>query len=222
MQYSRAMQDARDEQRETQLADRLRNGDAAALAEVLSQHRDRLWRIVRFRLSQQLAGRIDPDDVLQEAYVAAAQRIRHFAGYSMSPFLWLRAIVEQTLTDLHRHHAGTQRRETGREVPIHGHGTMASTAASMASMLAGSFTSPTQAAARGEMMEQVKHALEQMDEIDREILAMRHFEELTNSEVAEVLGIGGKAASIRYIRALARLKGILAPFPQILAEEPHG
>lgn len=210
------------ERGDEELAKRLRDGDTAALADVFSLHRDRLWHIVRFRLSQQVAGRIDPDDVLQEAYLAATQRIQHFAQTSMSPFLWLRAIVGQTLIDLHRHHAGTQRRDAGREVSLGAQGAMASTSMSMASVLMGHLTSPTQAANRAEMMGQVQQALEQMDEVDREILAMRHFEELTNSEVAEALGIQPKAASIRYIRPLARLKAILAPFPGFLAEDRHG
>jgi RNA polymerase sigma-70 factor, ECF subfamily len=210
------------ERGDEELAGRLRGGEPAALAEVFARHRQRLWHIVRFRLSHQLAGRVDPDDVLQEVYLAAVQRLHHFAECSMSPFLWLRSIVGQTMIDLHRHHAGALRRQAGREVPLQGQAGLADTALSMASLLAGNLTSPTQAVARAEMMEQVRQALQQMDEIDREVLALRHFEELTNSEVAEALGIQPKAASIRYIRALARLKTILAPFPQVLTEMRHG
>jgi RNA polymerase sigma-70 factor, ECF subfamily len=208
--------------RDDAIQQRLRGGDAAALAEVFSLHRDRLWHIVRFRLSQQLSGRVDPDDVLQEAYLAATQRLKCFAESNLSPFLWLRAIVGQTLIDLHRHHVEAQRRDAGREVPLHARGPMEGTSVSMASFLVGHLTSPTQAANRAEMMQQVQQALEQMDEIDREVLALRHFEELSNSEVAEALEIQPKAASIRYIRALARLRTILGSFPQFLAEDRHG
>lgn len=75
--------------------------------------------------------------------------------------------------------------------------------------LAAGVTSPSLALRRSEFCEQLHHALDQMDSIDREVLALRHFEELTNQEVAEVLGIQQKAASIRYVRALRRLKAIL-------------
>jgi RNA polymerase sigma-70 factor (ECF subfamily) len=196
------------------LAERLRLGDEHALAELFAAHRPRLWRLVSFRLDRRLGGRVDPDDVLQEAYLAAAQRLPHFARQSdASPFIWVRLIVQQTLIDVHRRHFGAQRRDAGREVPIAGGAWAASTSASIAVQVAGSGTSPSMAVARGEALEEVRRALDAMDPIDREVLALRHFEELTNTEVAEVLGIQVKAASIRYVRALRRLKQILAAAP---------
>ena len=198
---------------------RLRRGDEPALAELFSEHRERLWRVVRFRLAGLLQSRIDPDDVLQEAYLAAAQRLKHYGGDSqMSPFVWLRAIVAQTLIDLHRRHVGAQMRDAGREVAIDGCHYAQATSASVAIQLVGHLTSPSQAAARAEMLDIVGKAIETMDPIDREVLALRHFEELTNSELAEVLGIEPKAASIRYIRAVRRLKAILVEMPGLLDE----
>ena len=211
------MADAPDPGNELEL--RLRRGDEQALAELFSEHRERLWRMVRFRLSGPLQGRVDADDVLQEAYLAAAQRLKHYGGDSqMSPFVWLRAIVAQTLIDLHRRHVGAQMRDAGREVAIDGCHYAQATSASVAIQLVGNLTSPSQAAARAEMLDIVGKAIETMDPIDREVLALRHFEELTNSEVAEVLGIQQKAASIRYIRAVRRLKAILAEVPGLLDE----
>ena len=93
------------------------------------------------------------------------------------------------------------------------------TSASVAIQLVGAFTSPSGAAARADVFGLVKNAIEQMDALDREVLALRHFEELTNSEVAETLGIEQKAASIRYIRALRRLKEILAQVPELAGEK---
>ena len=204
------------------LHDRLRNGDTAALAEAFAQHRQRLWRIVNFRLNRRMAGRIDPDDVLQEAYLATAGRIKHYGtGGFTSPFLWLRLMVQQTLMDVHRRHMATQGRDAGREVPIFGQYPQA-TSASLAIHLVGDWTSPSQAAVRGELLDQVQAAIATMDSMDQEILALRHFEELTNTEVAETLGIEIKAASMRYIRALQRLKEVLASFPGIVEAMQDG
>jgi RNA polymerase sigma-70 factor (ECF subfamily) len=169
--------------------------------------------MVNFRLDRRLLGRVDPDDVLQDGYLAAAQRIQHYANVtSMSPFVWLRLIVSQTLIDVHRHHLGAQQRDAGREVAIQAGGSP-TTSASLAIHLIDGLTSPSQAAQRAEAIFQVEKAIGDMDAIDQEVLALRHFEELTNSEVAEVLGIQRKAASIRYFRAIRRLKTILAGVP---------
>jgi len=202
-----------------ELEDRLRGGDERALAELFSWHRERLWRIVQFRLSSRVQGRIDPDDVLQEAYLAAAQRLGHLGnGSPMSPFIWLRMIVCQTLMDLHRGHLDARKRDAGREMALYGGRVPVETSVSMAITLVGDLTSPSHAAARAEMLDIVEKAIEGMDSMDREVLALRHFEELSNSEVAEVLGIQQKAASIRYIRAVRRLKGILSCMPGLLDE----
>ena len=203
--------------------DRVTRGDEQALAELFSQHRDRLWRIVHFRLDRRLHGRVDADDVLQEAYLSAAQRIRHLAAdSSTSQFVWLRLIVGQTLVDVHRRHLGVQMRDAGREVSLHGAGHPQATSMSLAACLLGQVTSPSQAAVRAEMSAQLEAALESMDPIDREVLALRHFEELTNSEVAEVLTIQQKAASIRYVRAIKRLKAVLSQLPGFAEEDRDG
>jgi RNA polymerase sigma-70 factor (ECF subfamily) len=197
------------------LGNRLSRADPAALAEVFAIHRPRLWRMVNFRLDRRMVGRIDADDVLQEAYLAAVQRVEHYGGDGFhSPFLWLRMIVQQTLIDVYRRHLGAQSRDAGREVAIFGAYPQA-TSASLAIHLVGDLTSPSQAAARGETLDQVHAAIATMNPMDQEILALRHFEELTNSEVALTLGIEPKAASIRYVRALKRLKEILSAFPNL-------
>ncbi len=196
------------------LLERLKNGDDQALATLFAQHRDRLLRMVEFRLDTRLQGRVGAEDVLQEGYLDAAKRLRHFSeGNSASFFIWLRMVVTQTLIDVHRRHLGAQMRDAGREVRIRGAPFSQATSFSLAAGLLGRFTSPTLAARRAEMAEQLRTALEDMDPIDREVLALRHFEELTNSEVAEELGIQQKAASIRYIRALRRLKDLLTEVP---------
>jgi RNA polymerase sigma-70 factor, ECF subfamily len=202
---------------EADLVARLRGGDEQALAELFSIYRERLGRLVRFRLAPRLHGRVDPEDVLQEAYLAAAARLRHFLDSAGTFFVWLRLVVLQTLTDLERHHLGAQKRDAHREVPLQGGVPGHGTSASLAVHLLDSLTSPSQAAMRHEMAGRLDDALESMNPTDREILAMRHFEELTNQETAEVLGIDQKAASIRYVRALKRLKEILSGLSGIQA-----
>jgi RNA polymerase sigma-70 factor (ECF subfamily) len=192
---------------------RLKSGDEAALAEFFSLFRDRLVRMIRVRTDPRLLGRIDPEDVLQDAYVEAAKRIHHFSKMECgSPYVWLRAIVTQTLINLHRQHLGVKARDAGREVSIHEHWSAQTTSASMARLLIANLTSPSRAAVRAELAERLTVAVENMDENDREVLVLRHFEELTNSETAEVLGIEQKAASIRYVRAVRRLKQVLSEF----------
>jgi len=197
-----------------QLVDRLQQGDAHALAELFSRHRERLWRMVNFRLDRRLGGRVDADDVLQEAYLDAAQRVHHYLeDPSRSFFVWLRLVVSQTMIDIHRRHLGAQMRNAGREVSMNRPAYTQATSVCLAAQLLGAMTSPSQAAVKAEMTKQIEEALEAMDPIDQEVLALRHFEELTNSEVAESLGIQQKAASIRYVRAVARLKDVLKRIP---------
>lgn len=202
-----------------ELDKRLEKGDEKALAALFALHRERLWRTVNFRLDRRLRGRVDPDDVLQEGYLAAARRIEHYKELdTRSPFLWLRMIVSQTMIDVHRIHLGAQMRDADREIAIHGNAYSQTTCTSLAVHLVGNLTSPSQAAVRGEMIEQVEQAIAEMDSVDQEVLALRHFEELTNIEVATVLGIQQKAASIRYIRAIKRLKEIMSHLPGFLSE----
>jgi len=192
------------------LEHRMRLGDESALAEFFTQQRDRLGRLAQFRLHQQLHGRIDPDDVLQEAYLDANSRLHHFAKEGgMSAFVWLRLIVKQTLSDIHRRHLGVKKRSANREIALNLQGGAHTSAASLAAVLLGDMTSPSQAAVRAELGVRLEHALGALSERDQEVLVLRHFEELSNKEAAEVIGVEQKAASIRYVRALARLKAQL-------------
>jgi RNA polymerase sigma-70 factor (ECF subfamily) len=203
-----------------ELLARVKTGDREALAELFSRERERLGRVIRFRLDSRLVRRVDAEDVLQEVYLNAAQRIQSFLGDSAPSFcIWLRLIAKQTMIDVHRRHLGAQLRDACREVANPGWSYSQATSTCLALQLAANRTSPSQAAIRDEMSNQIERAIESMDPIDREILALRHFEELTNSEVAEELGIQQKAASIRYVRALTRLKQILVQLPDFAAEE---
>lgn len=202
------------------LSERLRQRDLNALAELFSQHRERLWRMVNFRIDRRLRSRLWPDDVLQDAYMNAQERIHRFAEDRFkSPFVWLRMIIHQTLIDLHRQHLGAQKRDVEREVSLDGRRFTQTTSASMMFQLIGDWTTPSQAAVRQERLGMVERAIAELAPLEREVLALRHFEELTNAEVAEELGVSGKAASIRYVRALRRLKDVLSQYPGIREHE---
>jgi RNA polymerase sigma-70 factor (ECF subfamily) len=201
---------------EVELVERLRKGEHDVLGALFSLHRERLWQIVHFRLDPRLRGRVDADDVLQEAFIAATQRIPHFLeGENWSIFVWLRLIVNQTLIDIHRQHLGAQIRDANRERSLQ-HAPNPNTTASLVIQLLDKMASPSQVMQREEMADRLEEALKQMDPVDQEVLALRHFEELTNNEVAEVLGIQPKAASIRYVRAIKRLRDVLSSLPGFL------
>jgi RNA polymerase sigma-70 factor, ECF subfamily len=190
------------------------HGDREALAKLFAHHRERLWRIVNFRLDRRLVGRVDADDILQEAYLDAEKRIEHFLQDSPeSFFIWLRMVVNQTLIDVHRRHLGTRVRDASRDQSLSGSWGAGATSFSLSHHLLGQLTSPSQAALRAELADQLHVALESMSDLDREVLAMRHFEELTNGETAKALGISDQAASLRYVRAISRLRKILGSIP---------
>ncbi|HEY4258949.1 MAG TPA: sigma-70 family RNA polymerase sigma factor [Schlesneria sp.] len=200
--------------RANELINRVVQGDHAALADLFSLYRPRLWRLVAFRLHPQLQGRIDADDVLQDAWLRAIDRIESFLrDAATSPFLWFRTIVSQTLVDLHRFHMGAQKRSAAREFSINRGWSNESTSSSMSFHLQQPTKSPSSTLGRAEQARQLESALQGMNENDREVLALRHFEELSNSETARVLNMTEQAASARYIRALARLKQVLEVFP---------
>ncbi len=194
--------------------ERARAGDREALSTLLARHRDRLRRMVEIRLDTRLQGRLDASDVVQEAFVDVAERLDDYIRDPKLPlFLWLRLVVGERLVRLHRYHLGTQMRDAGREVSLYPGALPAASSAALAAQLLGRHTSPTQAFVRAERILRVQEALNALDPVDREILSLRHFEELTAAEAARVLGIEESAAAKRYFRALKRLKSILAIMP---------
>ena len=193
---------------------RLRNGGDQALADIMAEHAPRLRQIVELRVAPRLAGRLDVADVLQEAFLEARKRMaRYLEGASVPVFVWLRGVVLDTLTDFHRRHLGAKMRDAGQEVPLQGRAGPQASSVALAAFLAGNLTSPSRAAIREETAQQIETALADMEEIDREVLILRHFEQLSNDEVAEVLGVKKSAASRRYMRALTRFRTVLLAIP---------
>jgi RNA polymerase sigma-70 factor, ECF subfamily len=196
------------------LISRIKDGDERAMVELFARYRGRLRRMVKLRMDRRLQGRLDPSDVLQDAYLDVAKRASEYrANPTMPVFLWLRLLTGQKLMALHRKHLGAQMRDAGQEVSLHGGALPPASSISIAAMLLGRITSPTLAARRAEMQVRLQDVLNSMELVDREVLTLRHFEELGNSETAQVLGISKSAASSRYIRAVMRLKKELASMP---------
>ncbi|MGE3165412.1 MAG: sigma-70 family RNA polymerase sigma factor [Planctomycetota bacterium] len=189
---------------------RARRGDENALAELFERHRPRLRRMIEARLDRRLQGRVDASDVMQDAYLNLARKLDSYNERDGLPFfLWLRLVTGECLIDLHRRHLQTAKRDAKLEVAIH-QGPMPQTDSySIAAMLLGRHTTASQQLMRAEAQLELQEALNGMEPLDREILVLRHFEELSNQEAARVLDIDPSAASSRYFRALRRLKGFL-------------
>ena len=189
-------------------------GDGESLGALLTRHEGRLRRMVAFRLDPRLQGRVAPEDVLQDVYLAASQSLVDYVGQPATPFFfWLRGIAGHKLLELHRSHLGTRMRDVRREVSLHRGALPDATSAALAAQLLGHQTRPSEAAVRAEAKLRLQEALNGMDPIDREVLALRHFEQLSNAEAARVLQIKETAAGKRYLRALGRLREILAEIP---------
>ena len=193
---------------------RAATGDAEALRQLFSRYRDRLKRMVHLRLSRRLSGRVDDSDVVQEAYLDVCQKLPDYVREPGLPFfLWLRHLTGLKLAEVHRRHLGTQLRDADREVSLHRGGLPEADSVSLAAQLLGKLTTPSQAAIKAEQRIYVQEALNSMDPIDREVLALKHFEQLSTSEIAQVLGLSKAGAGSRYLRAIKRLREILEQIP---------
>ena len=196
------------------LESRVRSGDERTLSEHFERQRPRLVRMIELRLDLSLQARLDPADVVQEAWLEIARRFPDWRANDSLPFsVWLRLVTGQTLAKAHRRHLAAHLRDALREVP--GAASRPSvSASSFADAFVASATSPTQAVQREELRSRVLAALQELDEVDREIVVLRHFEGLSNEEAAAELAIEPAAASKRFTRALLRLRpalGNLAP-----------
>jgi RNA polymerase sigma-70 factor (ECF subfamily) len=200
-----------------ELLARAGRGDEQAFGQLFGQHRERLKRMVRLRLSRRLQGRLDESDVLQDAYLEICRRLHEFVQNPAVPlYLWLRQMTGLKLAELHRRHLGTRMRDADREVSIYRGALPEADSASLAAHLLGQLTSPSQAAIKAEMRIKLQEVLNTMAPLDREVIALRHFEQLSGDETAEVLGLSKSAASSRYVRAITRLRKILSQFPEFV------
>ena len=196
-----------------QLIDQAKSGDEHALAELFNRYKRQLRSMIAFRMDHKLKGRVDPSDVLQEAYLDLAQKLPEFESKGMSFFVWLRLVVSERLIATHRHHLDVQKRDAGKEIRVAAAGNGNASSMILAEHLLGQYTSVVGQAIKAEQQTKLKSVLDQMDETDREVIALRIFERLSNGEAAEVLGLTKQTTSKRFFRAIERLRETVLEIP---------
>jgi RNA polymerase sigma-70 factor (ECF subfamily) len=192
-----------------ELIERAARGDDAARHELLARHRDRLKRMVAVHLDRRVAARVDPSDIVQEALLVAHRDLSDYLRHQPLPlYPWLRQLAWERLLKWHRAHIAAQKRSVGREepwdVPL-----PEESAVQLAHRLIAAGTSPSRRLLRDELRQRVRAALEVSSPRDREVLVMRHLEEMSSAEIAATLGITERAVKARHTRALERLRSLL-------------
>jgi RNA polymerase sigma-70 factor (ECF subfamily) len=198
---------------ETQeLLSQVRRGESAAVDRLLSSHRDPLRRMIDLRLDPLLARRVDASDIVQDVLLEASRRLNDYLRNPAMPFhLWLRHIAKDHMIDAHRRHRQAQRRSLDREQPIVPAAFADRSSLELAAQFFDHEATPATEAIRQELGQRLQAAVAYLSEEDRDLILMRHFEQLSNQEVAAALGLSEAAASMRYLRALRRLRAVLAP-----------
>jgi RNA polymerase sigma-70 factor (ECF subfamily) len=194
------------------LLDRARQGEAAAVELLLTQHREPLRRLIGLRLDPALAQRLDASDIVQDVMLEASRRLSDYLRNPAMPFhLWLRHMAQDHVIDAHRRHRQAQRRSLDREQSLRPAGLADQSSIQLAAQLFDQELTPASAAIQHELQRRLEAAIADLDADDREVILMRHFEQLSNQEVATVLNLSEAAASMRHLRALRRLRSFLAP-----------
>jgi RNA polymerase sigma-70 factor (ECF subfamily) len=203
-----------DAQQTRDLLDRARSGDAAAANDLLEQHREAIRRAISLRLDPALARRVDASDIVQDVLLEANQRLREYLKNPTLPFaVWLRHLAKDRLIDAHRFHRQAQRRSLDREQHAATPAWAADSTVQLLANLLDPERTPASQAIQQEMERKLTAAIAALDEDDREVIWMRHYEGLGNQQVAEALGLTEPAASMRYLRALRRLRAELVGEP---------
>ena len=194
------------------LLDQARQGDKDAVDQLLARHREAIRRLIDLRLDPAIVQRVDASDVVQDVLLEASRRLQDYLKNPAMPFhLWLRHIAKDHIIDAHRRHHQAQKRGVNREQPLARPGWLDQSSLELAGQLVDPERTPASAAIQEELQRRLHVALGQLDEDDRDILLMRHFEQLPNQEVADLLGLTEAAASMRYLRAVRRLRDVLMP-----------
>jgi RNA polymerase sigma-70 factor (ECF subfamily) len=195
-------------------------GKPEAVNQLLERHRAALRKLIHLRLDRKIARRVDASDVVQDVLLEANDRLQEYLADPRMPFhLWLRHLAKDRMIDMHRRHRGAQRRNLDRERSLAAPQFGDQSSFDLAGQLVAGELTPAAASMRRELEQRFLNALDQMDEDDRDILLMRHFEQLGNSEAAEALGLSAAAAGMRHLRALRKLRTILGERPSLTGEE---
>jgi len=194
------------------------DGDAGAVNRLMNRHRGALKRLVRMRMDRALARRVDASDVVQDVMFEASRRLNDYMREPKMPFhLWLRQLAKDRIIDMHRRHREAQRRSVDREQPLESPQFGDQSSMNLAAQLRDAELTPAAENIRRELRDRFLVAIEELSEDDRDIILMRHFEELEPGEVAQALGLTAAAAGMRYIRALRRLKKVLGDSPSSMS-----
>ena len=194
------------------------HGESAAVNQLLDRHREALRNMIQARMDRKLARRVDASDVVQDVLLEASQRLADYIRDPKLPFgLWLRQMAQDRIIDLHRRHRVARRRSLDREQQ-HRAAPGDKSSLELAAQLRDPELTPAAATLRKELHERFVEAIDTLEDEDREILLMRHFEQLTNSQAADLLGLSQPAAGMRHLRALRRLREVLGE----TAENPSG
>ncbi|MBT3890975.1 MAG: sigma-70 family RNA polymerase sigma factor [Planctomycetaceae bacterium] len=187
-------------------------GDDDAWNQLLDRHRKSLHRMIQLRLDRRIRQRVDVSDVLQDVLIEANRRIDRYLDNPIMDFhLWIRQIAKDRIIDAHRRHRVTKRRSVDREQAPVVRGRIDHSTVNLAAQLPDLDITPAAQAIRHEMALQTEAALELLPEIDKNIILMRHHEQLSNGEAAVALDVSEAAASMRYLRALKKLRSLMIP-----------
>ena len=199
-----------EEEKTQELIANVKHGDSDAVNRLLQRHREAIKRLIDLRMDHKLKQRVDASDIIQDVLVEANRRMEDYVQAEPMPFhLWLRQIAQDRIIDAHRRHRVAARRSLDREQPLVSPGYNEQSTIQLAAQLAGNEKSPAEQMALQELREQFASAVDELDEQDRDIVMMRHFEQLSNSEVAQALNLSAAAASMRYLRAIRRLRTVI-------------
>ena len=203
-----------DQQPTKELLAQAQGGDESAVNQLMDRHRNSLRQLIRMRLDAKIQKRVDVSDVIQDVLVEANRRLDRYIDNPIMPFhLWLRQIAKDRIIDAHRRHRVSAKRSVDREQGMAIPRGQDHSSIQLASLLGDNQLTPAAAALQKEMAAKVEAAIARLDDKDCEIITMRHYEHLTNQEIGSILGLTEPAASMRYLRAIKRLKALM------LAEE---
>lgn len=192
------------------LLNQAKGGDESAVNALMDQHRNSLRQLIRMRLDQKIQRRVDVSDVVQDVLVEANRRLQRYLNDPIMPFhLWLRQIAKDRIIDAHRRHRVSAKRSVDREQQLAPPRGYDQSSVHLASLLGDNQLTPAAAAVQQELAQRVEEAIAQLEERDCEIIVMRHYEHLSNQEIGEVLNLTEPAASMRYLRAIRRLKKLM-------------
>ncbi|MFM8413778.1 MAG: sigma-70 family RNA polymerase sigma factor [Planctomycetota bacterium] len=192
------------------LLDKARQGDGDAVNGLLERHRAAIRRMIDRRMDRAVQRRVDASDIVQDVLVEANRRLGDYLSNPTMPFgLWLRHMARDRLIDAHRRHRVAGSRSVDREVPLVAGEAADRSEADLGANLADRELTPAAAATWHELERRFAAAVDQLDEADRQIVLLRHFEHLSTAEAAEVLGLSKPATGMRYLRAMRRLRGLL-------------